>query len=106
MIEYWGDDSLDAVHVYMAPGADPDQLTNDIRARIGGAKRLFVTKAAAVRKHLVELLTEAFSYSRSVELITLIIALLGVTGTMIAAVLDRVREIGMIRAIGARRRQC
>jgi putative ABC transport system permease protein len=105
LIEHWGDDSLDAVHVYIDSGADPDQLSNDIRARIGGGETLFVTKTAAVREHLVRLLTEAFSYSRSVELITLIIALLGVTGTMIAAVLDRVREIGMIRAIGARRRQ-
>ena len=51
------------------------------------------------------MLDEAFSYSRSVEWVTLLVALMGVTGTMIAAVIDRRREIGALRAIGATRRQ-
>ena len=46
-----------------------------------------------------------FSYAKAPELITLVVAIMGVIGTMLAAVIDRIREIGMLRAIGATRRQ-
>ena len=46
-----------------------------------------------------------FAYAKAPELITLIVAVMGVIGTMLAAVIDRIREIGMLRAIGATRRQ-
>jgi putative ABC transport system permease protein len=64
-----------------------------------------VLKASAVEEHIVETLHNSFSYSRSVELMTLVIALLGVIGTMVAAVIDRKGEISMLRAVGATRGQ-
>jgi putative ABC transport system permease protein len=46
-----------------------------------------------------------FAYAQAPELITLVVAIMGVIGTMLAAVIDRIREIGMLRAIGATRWQ-
>ena len=54
---------------------------------------------------MLNVMRKAFSYSSAVELMTLVIGLLGVIGTMIAAVLDRQRELSMLRAVGATRQQ-
>jgi putative ABC transport system permease protein len=62
---------------------------------------LTVTAVSGMR----EMLNKAFSYSHTVEWVTLLVALMGIASTMIAAVLDRRREIGALRAIGATRRQ-
>jgi putative ABC transport system permease protein len=42
---------------------------------------------------------------RSLELVAIIIALLGVVNAVLASVIDRTREIGVLRAIGMLRRQ-
>jgi putative ABC transport system permease protein len=104
-LEHWGDDAVDAVSVYASAGASVDAVADGVRQALGGGPSVFVTKTATLRKNLLDSLHNTFSYSRAVEIVTLFIALMGVVGTMVAAVLDRTREIGMLRAIGATSRQ-
>lgn len=104
-VEHWGDEAVDTLNVYLAPGASSDAVADGIRKALGGRDAVFVTKAEAVRQNVLDSLENAFAFSRGIELVTLFIALMGVVGTMIAAVIDRAREIGMLRAIGATSRQ-
>ncbi len=101
----WVDDAVDALSVYVAPGAAQDTVADRIRTELGGSESVFVTKTEEVRNQIIGTLRRTFSYSRSVELVTLLIALMGIIGTMLSAVLDRTREIGMLRAIGGTTRQ-
>ena len=103
LLEYWGDDSADAVNVFLDDGAQGEVVADRIRSALGAG--IFATRNDEVQRGMGDMLTDVFSYARSVEWVTLLVALLGVTGTMIAAVLDRRREIGALRAIGATRRQ-
>ena len=105
---HFQDDAVDGLSVYVDPRRSPDSVAVAVRAALSGEDRdatVFVTETKSVERHLLGTLRRAFSYSRAVEVMTLIIGLLGVIGTMIAAVLDRQREIGMLRAVGATRAQ-
>jgi putative ABC transport system permease protein len=107
-LEYFGDDVVDGIFVYLAAGVNEDQVATALRnAADGGAQSstVFVSKTKAIEEHILGNLRQTFAYSRAVELMTLLIALMGVVGTMAAAVLDRQREISMLRAIGATTRQ-
>jgi putative ABC transport system permease protein len=106
--EYWADDVVDSLFVYLKPHTNTEAVANRIRVVVSGAvhgSSVFVTKTSEVEKNIVASLRKTFSYSHSVEVMTLIIALLGVIGTMVAAVIDRQREIGVLRAVGATRGQ-
>jgi putative ABC transport system permease protein len=103
VLDYWGDESIDAVNVFLAGGVSDDAVADGIRSALGAG--FFVTRNDDVQHNMGEMLNDAFAYSRSVEWVTLLVALLGVTGTMIAAVIDRRRELGTLRAIGATQRQ-
>jgi putative ABC transport system permease protein len=99
---------VDSLFVYLKPHSDTEAVANRIRMVVSGAvhgSSVFVTKTSEVEKNIVASLRKTFSYSQSVEVMTLIIALLGVIGTMVAAVIDRQREIGVLRAVGATRAQ-
>ncbi|HEX7480128.1 MAG TPA: ABC transporter permease [Polyangiales bacterium] len=102
--ELWGDDVVDGIFAFVAKGADIDAAAEAIQVELGGhgaVSTVFVTKTQALQQHIVQTLRQTFSYSRAVEIMTLLIALMGVVGTMAAAVIDRKREINMLRAIGA-----
>jgi putative ABC transport system permease protein len=101
----WQDSAVDQVNLYLAAGVDQAKVAQAIRARLGGGKALFVTDTVALRDDLMRNAERAFAYARSLELIMLLIAIMGVMGTLVASVLDRTREIGIQRALGATRRQ-
>lgn len=102
----WHDDAVDALLVYVQEGATNAKVVEHIRSRLGGeGEGVFVTSSAALRRQLITTLRSTFSYSKSVEVVTLVVALLGIMGTMAAAIIDRSRELAVLRAVGATVRQ-
>lgn len=98
---YWNDQLVDSANVDFVHGADQDGLTGQIRGRLGQAGSLFVTPHDLLRQELGKVARNVFAIARAPELIALLVALMGVLGTMFSTVLDRVPEIGMLRALGA-----
>jgi len=104
--EFWRDTRIEAVAVFAQPGVDVPQLVSEIRARARSQDAgLFVLEGREVKAELLQLFRQALQLSKASELVALVVALLGIIGTMAAAVLDRTREIGSLRALGASRPQ-
>jgi putative ABC transport system permease protein len=103
--EYWSDETIDGLFVYVDAQHSPEVVADRLRTTLSDDGSIFVTKTSSVEQQILNTLRRAFSYSHAVEIMTLIIGLLGVISTMIAAVLDRQREISMLRAVGATRMQ-
>ncbi|HEY6877581.1 MAG TPA: ABC transporter permease, partial [Polyangiales bacterium] len=103
--QFWKDEPLDMLEVYFAPGADREQVAEALRAALGESGMIFVSLHEVLREELRGVARALFAYAQAPELLTLIVAIMGVIGTMLAAVIDRIREIGMLRAIGATRGQ-
>jgi putative ABC transport system permease protein len=104
-VEYWQDDLMDSIDLFFAPDADRANVVNVVRGRLGATRDLFVSPRDKLREELRSAALSVFAYAKAPEIISLIVAIMGVIGTMLAAVLDRIREIGMLRAIGATRSQ-
>ena len=102
---YWQDDALDAIELFFADGVDHEALASALRVRLSDGGSVFVSLHEELRSELAGIARGIFAYARAPELISLVVAIMGVIGTMLASVLDRIREIGMLRAIGATRGQ-
>lgn len=100
----WKDPLVTAFTVQVAPGKDVVALRRRIEQRFA-ADGLIVTSNAELRADLGKTLDETFAYTRAIEGAALLIGLLGLVTTAFAGVLERVRELGMLRAIGMDRRQ-
>lgn len=101
----WGDDLIDSFSLYLAPGAAPDVVRRTIDARFGRDRRIFITSNAQLRDRILENVDRTFAVVYALEAIALIIAVLGIVNTLVASTLDRRRELGLLRAIGATRAQ-
>ena len=101
----WRDDTANFLEPILEPGADREAVIRTIRERWGAKHDLFIVTVEQFRGEALDLLRQMMSMIYPLTVVSIGIALLGVVNSLLASVLDRVREIGVLRAIGATRAQ-
>ena len=97
----WHDELVDAFDLWLAPGADQEGVIRKIKQDYGDKYQLFVSTHRELRDAVVNIMEQSFVVNYAVEIIAVIVAIFSVINTLLASVLDRTREIGVLRAIGA-----
>ena len=100
----WGS-RTESMAVYLRPGSDPDAVRERIIGLAGPELLLSVMPSRALRARALEVFDQTFRITYALQAIAILVAVLGVIGTLTALVLQRRREIGVLRAAGARRGQ-
>ncbi len=95
----------DLISVYAAPGADRAAVQRALEAVVADQPTISVQSAddfvASQKGQVNQLLTMIYALLA----LAVVIAVLGIVNTLALSVLERTREIGVLRAIGLRRRQ-
>ncbi len=102
---YWPDDQVDAFGVFVTPGVDLEHVAQRIQQHFHGRYPLYVLTRSAFRERVLELVEQPFAVTYALEVIAIVVALLGVTNALYASILERTRELGVLRAVGATQRQ-
>lgn len=104
-IDWWQDDKVDTFEPYLKPGADAEKVRAEILRRWGKPYKLFALTNKEFRNEIGQMVTRIFSVTRALEFVTIFISLMSVVNTLLTSILDRMREIGVLRAIGLLRGQ-
>jgi putative ABC transport system permease protein len=96
----WRDPWLNSILIYLAPGADPQTVRREILQRLPASEDMMVFSNQALKARILEIFDQTFAITYALELVALIIATLGILNTLIASVLERTREIGVLRSVG------
>jgi len=102
---HWNDHVADMFSVYVKPGDDIASVRAAIQDRFKGKRKMFVLPALEFRQEIKKLLDRSFVMNDAVNVLTLLIAGFGIIVTLLASVLERTREIGILRSIGMKRGQ-
>jgi putative ABC transport system permease protein len=97
---------VDLFHVYVRNGKDHQALVEEVRDTIrrkGADSKLFVLSRSEFREELRKALRALYRISYAQLLIVALVVSLGVVSALLISVLQRRRELGLIRAVGATR---
>ena len=101
-VQYWKDLTATTVAVQLTPGADPAEVRQRILAQLPDA-HLTVQSRADFNADLERQIGGFYQLMDGLIWIATLVAGLAIANTLMAGLLERRREFGMLRAVGARR---
>jgi putative ABC transport system permease protein len=102
---YFGEPQPTSLSVYLRAGADPDAVREDLLKQLGDEYRVLIFTNASIRREVLRIFDSTFAITYALEAIAIFVAILGVATTLLTLILERKREIAMLRLVGAGRRQ-
>ena len=96
----WGDRNATVFPVYLEPGADPETIRRMVPERLQGGPPVVVVTNGELRREVLRIFDQTFAITYALEIIAVTVALLGIANTLLSGILDRKRELAVLRAIG------
>jgi len=104
-VRWWGDDTVNVFRIYVKKGVPPMDVRRRIIERFAGTQRLFVLTNREVRSWISALTEQWLGLAYAQIAIAVLVAILGIVNTLTVSIIDRRRELGVLRAVGGLRNQ-
>ena len=96
--ENWQDEEISTVALFVADGVDPDALVDDMRQAFVGRQDLVINSNRSLRETSIEIFDQTFAITSALRLLATLVAFIGVLSALMSLQLERVRELGVLRA--------
>lgn len=97
---FWQDDLVSAFYLNLKPGVNAGVINRAIDSKFGPERGLMVKFNAELKEEIMNSIDQSFAYTHAIELAALVCGLLGMMNMMFISVLERTREIGLLRSVG------
>jgi putative ABC transport system permease protein len=99
------DELVDLYSVYVSDRTSVEHVRAQIAHSFGERYGLLALGSDEYKRDLVGVIDRTMSLARATELVAVVVAGLGIINALLVGVLDRRREIGVLKALGANRNQ-
>jgi putative ABC transport system permease protein len=100
MLHYLPDPAPTNLAVYLQPGSDLDSVRNAIK-RVAAHNNVLIFSNREIRREGVRIFDQTFAITYALEAVAVIVAVMGIAGALMSIVIDRRREFGVLRILGA-----
>ncbi len=82
-----------------------EEVRKDLVRRLSGRYQVLAISNRELRDEILRIFDQTFAIAHALKVIAFIVAILGIVNSMLALVIERERDIGILRAIGTFRAQ-
>ena len=100
MLRYLPDPAPSNLAIYVAPEASAETVREEITEAAAGYRVLLFSNRD-LRTEAIRIFDRTFAITYALEAVAVIVAVMGIAGALLALVIDRRREIGLLRFLGA-----
>jgi putative ABC transport system permease protein len=100
ILRYLPDPAPSNIAIYVAPGVSQESVRAEIE-RAAAGHRVLIFASGDLRREALRIFDRTFAITYALEAIAVIVAVMGVAGALLALVIDRRRELGLLRFLGA-----
>nr|WP_319494196.1 FtsX-like permease family protein [uncultured Desulfobacter sp.] len=112
MKQFWGREDITSIQVFVRDGGQGtqrshskketvDRVMAQIRAFAPENSMLKIVSGLEIKQNILQVFDKTFLITSALQLLTAIVALTGIINSVMAMILERTRELGILRACGA-----
>ncbi len=101
-LKYLPDPAPSSLAIYLSPGASLSDMRRKIEDAAGASdSRILIFSNRDLRTQALIIFDRTFAITYALEAVAVLVAVIGVAGALLAVVIDRRRELGLLRFLGA-----
>ena len=100
MLRYLDDPAASNLAVYVAPGSHLEVVRDEIKKAAANSQVLIFSNRD-IRREAIRIFDQTFAITYALEAIAIVVAVFGIAGALMSIVIDRRREFGLLRFLGA-----
>ena len=100
MLRYLPDPAPSNLAIYVSPNAQLETVRTDIEKAAAG-HRVLLFSNRDLRAEAIRIFDRTFAITYALEAVAVVVAVMGIAGALLALVIDRRRELGLLRFLGA-----
>jgi putative ABC transport system permease protein len=100
MLRYLPDPTPSNLAVYVAPATQVETVRVEIEQAAAG-HRVLMFSNRDLRAEAIRIFDRTFAITYALEAVAVVVAVMGIAGALLALVIDRRRELGLLRFLGA-----
>ncbi|HKV62811.1 MAG TPA: FtsX-like permease family protein [Candidatus Acidoferrum sp.] len=100
MLKYLPDPAPSNLAIYVSPDAKLETVRAEVEKASAGHRVLMFTNRD-LRAEAIRIFDRTFAITYALEAVAVVVAVMGIAGALLALVIDRRRELGLLRFLGA-----
>ena len=105
-VKYWPEErGYTSVGIHLEPDSSLAEVRNLIRGRLKSSEEVFITSNKELRQEIMRIFDQTFSITYALQIVAIVVAIFGIVNTLVLLVMERERDIGVLKAVGATNRQ-
>lgn len=104
-IESFRDATINTVVIFLKPGVDREWARSELEKKFGPKYHAFAISNAEIRREVMTIFDQTFLITYALLGVAIVVAVLGIINTLAALILERTRELAMLRVGGMSRGQ-
>ncbi len=104
-VSSFGDTAINTVVIFLKPGVDRERARLTLEQRFGPKYGAFAVSNASIRREVMTIFDQTFMITYALLGVAIVVAVLGIINTLAALILERTRELALLRVSGMSKQQ-